>query len=591
MARPGGLPGPLVGSLRCVPNLRIALSQVNPTVGDIAGNRAIVLAQAEAARAAGAQLVAFPEMVVTGYPIEDLALRRSFQEASIGALDTLAVELSAAGLGELAVVVGYLDLLDAGRVHPLGTPRGAPINAAAVLHGGQVVARYAKHHLPNYGVFDEFRYFVSGTQPCVVRLHGVDVALAICEDLWQEGGPVAQVRDLGAGLLVVINGSPYELSKDDFRLELCARRAQQAGAALAYVNLVGGQDELVFDGDSLVVDAEGELIARAPQFEEHLLVVDLDLPSATGQCTVEISSEPLPAPETVERPAAPERLTDEAEMYTALVVGLRDYVRKNGFRSVTFGFSGGIDSAIVAAIAADAIGGDNVHGISMPSRYSSQHSQDDAHDLARRIGGQCRTVSIAPMFDAFMSSLELTGLAEENLQARIRGVIVMAVSNQEGHLVLAPGNKSELSVGYSTIYGDAVGGFGPIKDVPKMWVYRLAQWRNEQAMERGEELPIPPSSISKAPSAELRPDQVDSDSLPPYPILDDILDDYVEADLGAREVVAKGFDPALVERVMRMTDLAEYKRRQYPIGTKITMRSFGRDRRQPITNRFRETVD
>ena len=591
MARPGGLPGPLVGSLRCVPNLRIALSQVNPTVGDIAGNRAIVLAQAEAARAAGAQLVAFPEMVVTGYPIEDLALRRSFQEASIGALDTLAVELSAAGLGELAVVVGYLDLLDAGRVHPLGTPRGAPINAAAVLHGGQVVARYAKHHLPNYGVFDEFRYFVSGTQPCVVRLHGVDVALAICEDLWQEGGPVAQVRDLGAGLLVVINGSPYELSKDDFRLELCARRAQQAGAALAYVNLVGGQDELVFDGDSLVVDAEGELIARAPQFEEHLLVVDLDLPAATGQCTVEISSEPLPNPETVERPAVPQRLTDEAEMYTALVVGLRDYVRKNGFRSVTFGFSGGIDSAIVAAIAADAIGGDNVHGISMPSRYSSQHSQDDAHDLARRIGGQCRTASIAPMFDAFMSSLELTGLAEENLQARIRGVIVMAVSNQEGHLVLAPGNKSELSVGYSTIYGDAVGGFGPIKDVPKMWVYRLAQWRNEQAMERGEELPIPPSSISKAPSAELRPDQVDSDSLPPYPILDDILDDYVEADLGAREVVAKGFDPALVERVMRMTDLAEYKRRQYPIGTKITMRSFGRDRRQPITNRFRETVD
>jgi NAD+ synthase (glutamine-hydrolysing) len=573
-----------------VPNLRIALGQVNPTVGDMAGNRALVLERAKQAHAEGAHLVAFPEMVLPGYPIEDLALRRSFQEASISALDTLAQELAAAGLGDLTVVLGYLDLLDAGREHRVGTPHGAPINAAAVLHGGQVVARYAKHHLPNYGVFDEFRYFVSGTQPCVVRLNGVDVGLAICEDLWQEGGPVAQIRDIGAGLLVVINGSPYELSKDDTRLELCARRARQAGAALAYVNMVGGQDELVFDGDSLLVGPDGELIARAPQFEEDLLVVDLDLPAATGQCTAEISSQPVADPATAVRPPVPQRLTDEAEMYSALVLGLRDYVRKNGFRSVTFGFSGGIDSALVAVIAADAIGAQNVHGISMPSRYSSQHSQDDAHDLARRIGAHCRTVPIAPMFDAYMAALGLTGLAEENLQARVRGVIVMAVSNQEGHLVLAPGNKSELSVGYSTIYGDAVGGFGPIKDVPKMWVYRLAKWRNDQARQRGEELPIPPSSISKEPSAELRPDQVDSDSLPPYPVLDDILDDYVEKDLGAREVVAQGFEPALVERVMRMTDLAEYKRRQYPIGTKITMRSFGRDRRQPITNRFRETA-
>jgi NAD+ synthase (glutamine-hydrolysing) len=356
------------------------------------------------------------------------------------------------------------------------------------------------------------------------------------------------------------------------------------------VNMVGGQDELVFDGDSLVVDAEGALVARAPQFDEHLMVVDLQLAAATGSCTATISQEPVPDYPPLTNPPVEPRLTDEAEMYRALVVGLRDYVVKNGFRSVTFGFSGGIDSSLVAAIAADAIGGQNVHGLSMPSRYSSQHSQDDAFDLADRLGAQCRLVPIAPMFDAYMSSLELTGLAEENLQARIRGTAVMAVSNQEGHLVLAPGNKSELSVGYSTIYGDAVGGFGPIKDVPKTWVFRLARWRNEEAERLGQVPPIPPSSIEKPPSAELRPGQVDTDSLPDYPTLDAILDEYVEADRGAAELVDDGFDRALVERVLRLTDLAEYKRRQYPIGTKISPRSFGRDRRQPITNRWRETA-
>lgn len=572
-----------------MPQLRVALAQVNPVVGDFAGNAALVVASTRAAAAAGAHVVAFPEMVLTGYPIEDLALRWSFQLASITALDTLAQTLAAEGLGEVAAIVGYLDLRDGGRDHPLGTPRGAPINAAAVLHGGHVVARYAKHHLPNYGVFDEFRYFVRGTDPCVVRIHGVDVALAICEDLWQEGGPVAQVRATGAGLLVVINGSPYEVHKDDTRLDLAARRAAEAGATLAYVNLVGGQDELVFDGDSLVVGPDGALIARAPQFEEDLLVVDLDLPAAHGQATVVLSDDPLPAYPALP-PRVAERLGDEAEMYRALVVGLRDYVRKNGFRSVTFGMSGGIDSALVSAIAADAIGGSNVYGISMPSRYSSQHSQDDAFDLAERIGAHIRRIPIAPMFDAFLSSMQLTGLAEENLQARIRGTTVMAVSNQEGHLVLAPGNKSELSVGYSTIYGDAVGGFGPIKDVPKTWVFRLARWRNADAEARGEVPPIPPSSIEKPPSAELRPGQKDTDSLPDYDLLDDLLDDYVEADRGAAELVADGYDRALVERVLRMTDLAEYKRRQYPIGTKITPRSFGRDRRQPITNRWRETA-
>lgn len=573
-----------------MPQLRVALAQVNPVVGDLAGNSALVVGTTRRAAEAGAHLVAFPEMMLTGYPIEDLALRWSFQMASITALDTLARTLLEEGLGDIAVVTGYLDLRDGGREHPLGTPRGAPINAAAVLHDGQVVARYTKHHLPNYGVFDEFRYFVRGTEPCVVRLHGVDVALAICEDLWQDGGPVDQVRDAGAGLLVVINGSPYEVHKDDTRLELAARRAQEADAALAYVNMVGGQDELVFDGDSLVVDRGGALIARAPQFEEALLVVDLDLAPGRGPASAVISEDPVPAYEPAPPPAVEERLSDEAEMYRALVLGLRDYVRKNGFRSVTFGMSGGIDSALVSAIAADAIGGHNVHGISMPSRYSSQHSQDDAFDLAERIGAQIRRIPIAPMFDAFLSSMELTGLAEENLQARIRGTTVMAISNQEGHLVLAPGNKSELSVGYSTIYGDAVGGFGPIKDVPKTWVFRLARWRNAEAERLGQVPPIPPRSIEKPPSAELRPGQRDTDSLPEYDVLDDLLDDYVERDRGAAELVADGYDRALVERVLRMTDLAEYKRRQYPIGTKITRRSFGRDRRQPITNRWRETA-
>lgn len=574
-----------------MPRLRLALAQVNPVVGDLAGNARIIVERTREAAAAGAQLVAFPEMMLTGYPIEDLALRWSFQQASIAALDALAVTLAAEGLGATAVIVGYLDVRDGGRDHPLGTPRGAPVNAAAVLHGGQVVARYAKHHLPNYGVFDEFRYFVPGTDPCVVRIAGVDVAVAICEDLWQDGGPVAQVREAQVGLLVVINGSPYELHKDDTRLALASRRAVEAGAALAYVNMVGGQDELVFDGDSLVVGPDGGLIARAPQFVSELLVLDLDLPAAGGYCTSEIPSgaaaplEPLPAP------LIEPRLTDEAEMYAALVVGLGDYVRKNGFRSVTFGMSGGIDSALVAAIAADAIGGQNVHGISMPSRYSSQHSQDDAVDLAERIGAPIRRIPIAPIFDAFMASMRLTGLAEENLQARIRGTTVMAVSNQEGHLVLAPGNKSELSVGYSTIYGDAVGGFGPIKDVPKTWVFRLARWRNAEAERLGQTPPIPPNSIDKPPSAELRPGQKDSDSLPDYDVLDDILDAYVEHDRGADEIVADGYDQALVERVLRMTDFAEYKRRQYPIGTKITPRSFGRDRRQPITNRYRELAD
>ncbi|KWX01770.1 NAD synthetase [Carbonactinospora thermoautotrophica] len=584
--------------------LRLALNQVDFTVGDIEGNAEKILRWTRHAADRGAHLVVFPEMALTGYPVEDLALRRSFVEASRAALDRLAGRLADAGLGETLVAVGYLDgAPDA--VPRLGKPAGSPLNAAAFLHGGRVVARYAKHHLPNYGVFDEFRYFVPGDTLHVVRHHGVDVALTICEDLWQDGGPVAAARTAGTGLLLVINGSPYELNKDDVRLDLVRKRASEAGCTLAYVNLVGGQDELVFDGDSIVVSSDGDVLARAPQFEEGCLLVDLDLPAASdgarpdrhtepdgGVIAIEwhvLSGEPLPAYEPIQAGVA-DRLCDEAEVYTALVTGLRDYVVKNGFKTVILGLSGGIDSALAAAVACDAIGARNVYGISMPSEYSSQHSVEDAAELARRTGLNYRVVPIAPMVRVFLDHLHLTGVAQENLQARVRGMTLMGLSNQHGHLVLATGNKSELAVGYSTLYGDAVGGFAPLKDVPKTLVWRLARWRNEVARQRGETPPIPERSITKPPSAELRPGQLDTDSLPPYELLDDVLDDYVEQDKGLRELIAAGFDTALVERVIALVDRAEYKRRQYPPGPKITLKAFGRDRRLPITNRWHEVA-
>ncbi len=546
--------------------LRLALVQANPTVGDLVGNADLVVGGVRRAAAQGARLVAFPEMFLTGYPVEDLALRESFIDASRAALAALAARLDAGGLGDVHVVVGYLDRLAGAAT--LGRPRHLPQNVAGVLHRGAVVARHAKHHLPNYGVFDEYRYFVPGDSATTVDVDGVRVALAVCEDLWQEGGPVAWARRDGADLLLVVNGSPYERNKDDVRLGLVRRRATEAGCALAYVNMVGGQDELVFDGDSLVVAADGTLLARAAQFTDDLLVVDVGEAARPG--------------------GTAERLSDQAEVYEALRVALRDYVGKNGFASVVLGLSGGIDSALVAVIACDALGADRVHGVSLPSVYSSQHSRDDAADLARRTGLHLRTVEIAPVVAAFQGQLHLTGLAEENLQARVRGTTLMGISNQEGHLVLATGNKSELAVGYSTIYGDAVGGYAPLKDVPKTWVWALARWRNAQAVQCGEVPPVPPSSIDKPPSAELRPGQLDSDSLPDYQLLDDVLDDYVEQDRGAAELVADGFDPDLVERVLRLTDAAEYKRRQYPPGPKISFKAFGRDRRLPITNRWRE---
>ncbi|WP_328401347.1 NAD+ synthase [Streptomyces sp. NBC_00390] len=592
-----------------MPQLRLALNQIDSTVGDLAGNAESIVHWTRHAAEQGAHLVAFPEMVLTGYPVEDLALRSSFVEASRTALRALAGRLDAEGFGELPVVLGYLDRSESAQPK-YGQPAGAPRNAAAVLHRGQVVLTFAKHHLPNYGVFDEFRYFVPGDTMPVIRVHGVDVALAICEDLWQDGGRVPAARSAGAGLLISINASPYEQNKDDTRLELVRKRAQEAGCTTAYLAMIGGQDELVFDGDSIVVGADGEVIARAPQFAEGSVVLDLELPAASAESStagggaahgrivddglridrVVLSEEPLPAYEAELAGGYAERLDDDEEVYSALVVGLRAYAAKNGFRSVLIGLSGGIDSALVAAIACDALGAQNVYGISMPSKYSSDHSKGDAAELARRTGLNFRTVPIEPMFDAYMGALSLTGLAEENLQSRLRGTMLMAVSNQEGHIVLAPGNKSELAVGYSTLYGDSVGAYGPIKDVYKTTVFRLAKWRNRAAEERGQTPPIPEASITKPPSAELRPGQVDTDSLPDYDVLDRILELYVDRDQGKDAIVAAGFDEELVTRTLRMVDTAEYKRRQYPPGTKISAKGFGKDRRLPITNRWRETT-
>jgi NAD+ synthase (glutamine-hydrolysing) len=400
-------------------------------------------------------------------------------------------------------------------------------------------------------------------------VNGYSVCLAICEDLWREGGPVQWARDANADVLAVLNASPYEMGKDNVRFELCQRRAQQSGSTILYTNIVGGQDELVFDGGSMVVSPEGHLIARGPRFTESVLHFELGTSPKNSELNVTPSLDSL------------------AEVWSALTLSLRDYVNKNGFRSVVLGASGGIDSAVVAALAADSLGADRVYAVAMPSPFSSEHSVADAYSLAQRTGISIRTIPIKPMFDSFMNSLELSGLAEENLQARIRGTTLMALSNSEGHLVLATGNKSELSVGYSTIYGDAVGGFAPIKDIPKTLVWDLARWRNQIAAANGETPPIPENSITKEPSAELRPDQRDTDSLPDYQILDSILDSYVHHDDSADELIARGFDPELVQRIIRLTDAAEYKRRQYPPGTKITLKSFGRDRRLPITNHWR----
>jgi NAD+ synthase (glutamine-hydrolysing) len=547
--------------------LRVALAQINPTVGDLAGNAGLIANSVKNAQAAGANLIVFPEMIVTGYPVEDLALRPSFQAASIRAVQEIAASIT----GDIVAVVGYLDQ--------------GPKNAVAIIHDGKIRATYVKRHLPNYGVFDEFRNFVAGDQSLVVRIHGVDVAVAICEDIWHSLDAIAARTP---GLLVVPNGSPFERNKDDVRLALVQKRAQEISAPVAYVNMTGGQDDLVFDGDSIVVGKDGSVLARTAQFDDQLIVIDIDCAEGSSRPDVVISEEPTshatPASSSI---AAP--LSDEAEMWNALVMGLRDYVGKNGFRSVVLGLSGGIDSALVAAIAIDALGAKRVNGVAMPSKYSSGHSVEDAQALADATGIHFRITPIAPMVDAYMDNVVLKGLAEENLQARVRGTTLMGISNQEGHLVLATGNKSELAVGYSTLYGDAVGGFAPIKDIYKTDVWALSRYRNSLAIQRGEVQPIPERSITKEPSAELRPDQKDSDSLPDYPLLDQVLRAYVDEDHGYEALLADGFDPELVRRVISLVDKAEYKRRQYPPGTKVSVRAFGKDRRLPMTSRWNES--
>ena len=557
--------------------LRLALAQINPTVGDLAGNAALISQSVDQAVGAGAHIVVFPEMVLTGYPVEDLALRPSFQVASKAALAALASELDKS----IVAIVGYLDQV----ISEDGL--GKPQNMVAVIAGGEVKARYAKCHLPNYGVFDEFRNFVAGDSTLVVRIHGVDVGIAICEDLWIDGGITAKLAARTPGLVIVPNGSPYERNKDDVRLSLVTKRAREAHAPLAYVNMTGGQDDLVFDGDSIVVNSDGAVIARAPQFEDGVMIVDVEAATGTSQPDVVISEDVA----IIAKPSIPgiaHRLGDEEEIWNAIVVGLRDYVTKNGFKSVLVGLSGGIDSALVAALAVDALGPDRVHGVGMPSKYSSDHSIADAEELAANTGLGFRIVEIQKMVDAFRNQVELTGLAEENLQARVRGTTLMGLSNQHGHLVLATGNKSELACGYSTLYGDAVGGYAPIKDIYKTDVWALSRWRNQVAKEAGEVPPIPERSITKEPSAELRPEQKDSDSLPEYQILDQVLKAYVDDDLGRDALLAAGFDKELVMRVIAMVDKAEYKRRQYPPGTKVSKRAFGKDRRLPMTSSWRE---
>ncbi|PAU67674.1 NAD+ synthetase [Bifidobacterium italicum] len=562
--------------------LRFALAQIDTCVGDLDGNARKVLTFARRANEGGADVVVFPEMTLTGYPIEDLALRATFREAAWDTADRLAAALGDEGLGGLYVVAGTI-----GTDHANGKPR----NRLVVLHDGRVWAGYDKHFLPNYGVFDEFRIFSSGDRPVVLDIAGARIGVAICEDIWQDGGPVAELAGLGIDLLLTVNGSPYEEGKTHTRLELGARRAGEVGAPMIYVNQVGGQDDLVFDGGSFVVDADGALLERSPMFVEDLAYFDLDTAADHQRATT--IAEPLDVDE---------------EVYTACVLGLKDYMAKNGFTSVTLGLSGGIDSALVAAMAADAAGGDAVFGISMPSMYSSDGSKDDAADLAANLGAHYDVQPIEPLFDAFQRQLGLEGVAAENLQARIRGVIVMAYSNSKGALALATGNKSELACGYSTIYGDAVGGYAPIKDVFKTKVWALARWRNRAAAEGvgvgglrvvGNEdgdagvmpaggVVIPVSSIEKAPSAELRPGQKDSDSLPEYALLDKVLEAYIEHAHGRADLLADGFGEKTVDTVMRLVDRAEWKRRQYPLGPKVSALAFGRDRRLPVTDRFRE---
>ena len=550
-----------------MPIVRLALAQTNPTVGAIEANLAQAIVEIRKAKEQGADLVVFGEMAITGYPIEDLASRESFILEAELAVRSIASELSSPEFSDLAVVIGHPAMASAQEQ----TGWAIAKNCASVIINGQIVGRYAKHHLPNYSVFDEYRNFVPGNELLTFEHKGLRFSTVICEDIWQQGGPVAKLADQNTDVALILNGSPFEIDKDDKRLALVKDLVKRQNCAAVYVNLVGGQDDLVFDGDSIVIDSKCRLVARAKQFKNDLVLIDIE---AKDELKV-VGEHHLTRP------------NDNWQAWNALVLGLRDYIKKNGFKSVVLGLSGGIDSAVCATIAADAIGAENVYGVSMPSRYSSDGSKDDAEDLASRRGINYRVQPIEEMVKPFETGLELTGLSAENLQARVRGVILMGLSNKEGHLTLTTGNKSELAVGYSTIYGDTVGGYAPLKDVEKTLVWELARWRNQYSVSRNEVEPIPVSSIEKAPSAELRPDQVDQDSLPPYDVLDAILDAYVNQKRSSAEIASYGFSEELVSKILGLVDKAEWKRRQGAIGPKITGMAFGRDRRLPITNKYK----
>ena len=572
--------------------LRLALAQINPVVGDLGGNAERIIAALGIAEEAGADVAVFPELAITGYPPEDLLLKPGFV-----ADNTEALAKVAAATGSCAAVVGFVD------------EQMDLYNAAAVCAGGEVRGVYHKQLLPNYSVFDEQRYFRPGTGVTqLFGIAGVRVGVSICEDAWSPSGPIAEQAAAGAELVININASPYYMDRARERSQMLATRAADASCVLVYVNCVGGQDELVFDGGSVVLDASGRLLGCLPQFVEEVAVMDVNVRPVYRKRLLDprgrAVSNPLPVLEITPEGARHDRSSPdepklpapqaapmalEEEVYSALVTGTRDYVTKNGFSDIVIGLSGGIDSSLVAAIATDALGAEHVHGVAMPSRFSSSSSEGDASELASNLGIEFRTLPIEPAHAALLDVLEpsfegrVADLTEENLQSRIRGVILMALSNKMGWLVLTTGNKSETAVGYSTLYGDTAGGFAVIKDVSKTLVYRLCEWRNSSAPEPV----IPPAVLTKAPSAELRPDQRDDQSLPPYEVLDPVLLSYVEGDMTAAELVEAGHDPKLVDQVVRLVDLAEYKRRQNPPGVRVTPKAFGRDRRMPITNRYR----
>ena len=579
---------------------RLALAQINPTVGDIAGNTAKILDYLERAREAQADLVAFPELAITGYPPEDLLFKRSFLTDNVAAMEKVA----AASQG-IAVVLGYVHIVSLERQSEDVGPQGT--NAAALCYGGKLIDTYHKIFLPNYGVFDEQRYFQSGSECPVYTIGGVAVGVNICEDIWYPVGPTTVQCQAGAELIVNINASPFHAGKCAFREDMIAQRASENSLTVAYVNTVGGQDELVFDGGSIICDPAGGLVARGPAFQESLLITDLSFPSQAKENpanagagvgtpkTMTVSEAGAEIKSSLEAQTILDAMNGPEEIYRALVMGTGDYLRKSGFTKALIGLSGGVDSALTATVAVDALGKENVVGITMPSRYSSEGSISDSKKLADNLGLDLWEVPIEPAHQAFTDMLaeQFKGteanVAEENVQARVRGNVLMTVSNKFGWIVLTTGNKSEMAMGYATLYGDMAGGFAVLKDVPKTTVYELCRWRNQQGVGFGTmDDVIPVAILDKPPSAELREDQLDADSLPAYEVLDPVVEAYVEDDLSYQEMVAQGMDPFVVRQVIAAVDRNEYKRRQAPPGVKITHRAFGKDRRLPIVNRYRQ---